>query len=55
MRTRLVPVTIGSKKHIDLVRAGCRTHHVDGNITWLEFLQAETKGTETKCKCTDDV
>jgi hypothetical protein len=37
MKKKLIPVLIGSKRHMDLIRAGFRTHHTDGVITWLVY------------------
>jgi hypothetical protein len=33
---KLIAVKIGGKRHLALIKAGYRTHHVDGSVTWLE-------------------
>ena len=32
---KLVAVRCGSKRHLDLIRAGYRVHHLDGQIVWM--------------------
>ena len=42
--TKLEPVRIGSKRHLALIKAGYRVHHVDGVIAWMEFQESGKGG-----------
>jgi len=42
---KLIAVKIGSKRHLELIRLRCRTHHEDGVITWMEVNRGENPKT----------
>lgn len=37
LRGKLQPCMAESAKHLRLIEAGYRTHHVDGSIVWMEL------------------
>jgi hypothetical protein len=44
LAAKLIAVLVGSKKHLELIRAGYRVHHMDGRIAWMQGPIKQNQG-----------